>query len=525
MNYPLYPLSESGGLSRRSFLLGTSSLAAAAMWSTRTQGAVTRRPTFSDYPFSLGVASGDPSPDGMVLWTRLAPKPLEGGGMPDEAVELSWVVAEDEQMTRVAAKGTVVARPDWGHSAHVEVEGLRPDRWYWYQFRAGSELSPKGRTRTMPLAETLPDRLRFVFTSCQHYETGYYTAYEHMLREDLDLVVQLGDYIYEYAGIEDRVRFHPGSEIVSVEDYRNRYALYKSDKALQAMHAAVPWLVTWDDHEVDNNYAGAISEEKEVGRRQLLQRRANAYKAYYEHMPLRRSALPKGPNMKLYRKVPFGRLADFFVLDTRQYRTDQPCGDGKKPLCDEALDPSNTLLGGRQRKWLFDGLQRSDSQWNILAQQVMMARVDRLPGEAVGYSMDQWPSAEMERRRILKFMHDRKIRNPVVLTGDIHSNWANELIADFDELDSATVATEFVGTSISSGGNGTRYPGILDKLLAENPFVKFHNAERGYVSCEVSPQKWQSDYRTVEYVTRHGAPINTRASFVVESDRPQLNQV
>ncbi len=525
MDYPIYPISESGRVNRRSFILGTSSLAAAAMWSTRAVGAVKRQPTFSSYPFSLGVASGDPASDGVVLWTRLAPKPLEGGGMPDETVEVSWVVAEDEQMTRVARKGTTVARPDWGHSVHVEVEGLRPNRWYWYQFKSGSEVSPKGRTRTMPLADAMPNSLRFVFTSCQHYETGYYTAFEHMVREDLDLVVQLGDYIYEYAGIDDRVRRHTGLEIASVEDYRNRYALYKSDPALQTMHAAAPWLVTWDDHEVDNNYANAISEEKDVQQKDFLQRRANAYKVYYESMPLRRSALPRGPNMKLYRNVPFGRLADFFVLDTRQYRTDQPCGEGKKPLCDEAMDPSNTLLGKRQRNWLFNGLQRSETEWNILAQQVMMARVDRTAGPEIGYSMDQWPSAEMERRRILKFMHDREIRNPVVLTGDIHSNWANELIADFDELDSATVATEFVGTSISSGGDGPRNPNDLDELYSENPFVKFHNTERGYVSCQVSEKEWRTDYRTVEYVTRRGAPINTRASFVLENGRPKLNKV
>jgi alkaline phosphatase D len=445
--------------------------------------------------------------------------------MPAEPVEVSWQVSEDEQMTRIVRKGTTIASPYWAHSVHAEVEGLRPDRWYWYQFKAGGEVSPKGRTRTMPAKNSLPDKLRFAFASCQHYENGYYTAYEHMVREDLDLVVHLGDYIYEGKGNDDRVRRHLGPEIISLDDYRNRFALYKSDEALKNMHAAAPWLVTWDDHEVNNDYASDIPESKMVGPQNFLERRAAAYQAYYEHMPLRRNALPKGPDMEIFRHIPFGRLADFFVLDTRQYRTDQPCGNGRKPQCDEALDAKATLLGERQRSWLFNGLHDSTAQWNILAQQIMMARVDRVPGEAAGYSMDQWPGYEMDRRRVLKFFHDQKIRNPVVLTGDIHSNWANELIADFDQLNSRTIATEFVGTSISSSGDGTSAPANLDQLLSENPFVKFHNAERGYVRCSVSASEWRADYQTVAYVSRKGAPLTTRASFVVESGRPCLNQL
>jgi len=524
---PLYCISDSRRISRRSFILTTSSLAAAAVWSSRAFGAVSRNPRFSGYPFQLGVASGDPTPDGVVLWTRLAPKPLEDGGMPTEPVEVSWQVSDDEQMTKVIRKGTTIASPDWAHSVHVEVEGLRPDRWYWYQFKAGSEISPKGRTRTLPTKNSSPEKLRFAFASCQHYETGYYTAYEHMVRENLDLVLHLGDYIYEGGSRNNGVRRHLGPEIMSLADYRNRYALYKSDEALKSMHAAAPWLVTWDDHEVSNNYAGDISEKTAVSPEQFLKRRAAAYQAYYEHMPLRRASLPNGPDMKIFRRIPFGRLADFFVLDTRQYRTDQPCGDGRKPQCDEALDPKGTILGEHQRNWLFNGLRDSAAQWNVLAQQVMMARVARTGSErgaAAGYSMDQWPGYEMDRRRVLKFFHDQKIRNPVVLTGDIHKNWANELIADFDQLDSRTVATEFVGTSISSGGDGTDTPADLHQLLSENPFVKFHSAERGYVRCIVSPGEWRTDYQTVAYVSRKGAPLTNRATFVVESGRPRLNK-
>jgi alkaline phosphatase D len=241
-------------------------------------------------------------------------------------------------------------------------------------------------------------------------------------------------------------------------------------------------------------------------------------------MPLRRGSIPDGPDMRLYRRISFGRLAEFFVLDTRQYRTDQPCGDGNKPPCDAVYDPRATLLGGRQRDWLLGGLGTSPATWNVLAQQVMMARVDRAPGERVAYSMDQWPGYERERRQLLRSFDERRIANPVVLAGDIHSNWANDLIADFDDLDSRTVATEFVGTSITSGGDGARAPRDLDRLLAENPFVKFHNTQRGYVRCEVSPAGWRSDYQVVEYVSREAAPLVTRASFVIEAGKPGLTE-
>lgn len=523
MNSPLFPIAESQRMSRRSFVVATSSLAAAALFSSCATRPARRNPVFSDYPFQLGVASGDPTSSGVVLWTRLAPKPIEGGGMPMEPVEVSWQIAEDEQMTRVAGRGRVLAAPEWGHSVHVEVDGLRPDRWYWYQFKAGGEISPKGRTRTMPLTETLPDRLRFAFASCQHFETGYFTAYDHMLEEDLDLVLHLGDYIYEGAGRDKQVRRHVGPELDSLDDYRNRHAQYRTDRALQAMHAAAPWLVTWDDHEFDNNCAGTISEELHVTPESFLKRRARAYQAYYEHMPLRRSSIPRGPDMQLYRRVAFGRLADLFVLDTRQYRTDQPCDDGNKPPCDGVYDPNATLLGAEQKRWLLNGLATSPSKWNVLAQQVMMARVDRRPGEVVAYSMDQWPGYETERRELLKFFYDRKVSNPVVIAGDIHTNWANDLIADFGDMDSKVVGTEFVGTSITSGGDGARFPKDLDALLSENPFVKFHNAERGYVCCELSPGEWRTDYRVVEYVTRPGAGITTRKSFVIEDGHAGLN--
>ena len=523
---PLYRIPDfSRRLSRRSFVFSTMSLAAAARFSGWASGPVTRLPVFPAYPFQLGVASGDPAPDGVVLWTRLAPLPLEGGGMPAEPVEVSWQISEDESMGRVVQKGAVIASPDWGHSVHVEVSGLRPGRWYWYQFKAGGEVSPKGRTRTAPAEDSAPDRLRFAVASCQHYEAGHYTAYEHMAREDLDLVIHLGDYIYEGGSRDGQCRAHNSPEVRTLEEYRNRYALYKSDAALQRMHAQAPWLVTWDDHEVENNYAADIPQNPNAKRAAFLRRRAAAYQAYYEHLPLRKTSLPNGPDMKIFRAVPFGKLARFYVLDTRQYRTDQPCDDKVQPPCGQELDENGTLLGHPQREWLLEGLNASPSTWNVLAQQVMMARIDRQPGMEEAFSMDQWPGYEAERRRLLRHFRDFQTRNPVVLTGDIHTNWANELVTDFDApADRKTVAAEFVGCSISSSGNGAREPKYHAAIMSENPCLKFHNAERGYLSCEVRERLWRTDYKTVEYVDRQGSPLNTRASFALEPGHSELQR-
>jgi len=487
--------------------------------------AVKERPSFQAYPFQLGVASGDPSADGFVLWTRLAPEPLAGGGMPRESVWVYWQVAEDEAMTKIVASGKEIASPDWAHSVHVEVQGLKPDRWYWYQFKAGAEVSPPGRTRTLerpdrPANETSP--LKMTFASCQHFEAGFYTAYQHMLAESPDLVMHLGDYIYEGPSREGQVRKHNSAEIMTLDDYRNRHAQYKSDVSLQAMHAAAPWVVTWDDHEVDNNYAGEIPEEKgPMSREGFLARRAAAYQAYYEHMPLRAACVPKGPGMQLYRSVRHGGLVNFHVLDTRQFRTDQPNQDRPGPA---SLDPEATMLGKVQRDWLLGELQNTSATWNVLAQQVMMARVDRARGPEERCSMDQWPGYEFERQALLRAFHELHVPNPVVLTGDIHTHWANELPMVPTQADTPVVATEFVCTSITSKGDGTAHPAGLEGMLSDNPFVKYHSDQRGYVSCLIENKSWRSDFRTVEHVSRPGSPLLTPASFVVENGRSALQK-
>lgn len=512
----MYVDMPSDELLRRTFLARTGqyfALTLAAPYATYAQAQVTTN------PFKLGVASGDPTPDGVVLWTRLAPDPLNGGGMPAAPAEVEWQVARDERMSDIVKKGRATAAPNLGHSVHVDVRGLEPSRWYWYRFKVGSHESIVGRTRTAAESRKPLSKLSFAFASCQHYETGFFTAYQHMAQEDLDLIIHLGDYIYEGSTQQNRPRAHNSAEINSLNDYRNRHALYKLDPDLQKAHALFPWIVTWDDHEVDNNYADDKAEDG-AARDQFLERRANAYQAYYEHMPLRRESLPRGSKMRLYRRLQFGDLAEFSVLDTRQYRTDQPCDDGTKPQCPAALLESATLLGSEQESWLLNNLKRSKVKWNVLAQQVMMAKVDRRAGPEQAYALDQWSGYEVERNRILKFLSEQRPSNPVVLTGDIHSNWVADLKVDFSDLKSPAVGTEFVGTSITSGGDGADTMPAVQAYLPENPHVRFYNNQRGYVRCTITPDRWQSDYRVLKAVSTRDQPISTRASFTVESGRP-----
>lgn len=486
-----------------------------------TEPFVSTPPKTIGYPFELGIASGDPLPDGVVLWTRLIP---QGETMPSESVEVKWEVSKDESFGNIVQKGTYVAEPEYAHSVHAEVEGLEPDQWYYYRFKMGEEVSPTGRTKTAPAPGASVDRLNFAFASCQSYPSGYYTAYDHLVNEDLDVVFFLGDYIYEGAGQGGIGRGHlPRKEVRMLNEYRIRYGQYKSDPFLQAAHAAFPWIVTLDDHEVKNNWGGEGPPYDNNG--QFMARRAVAFQAYYEHMPIRRSSIPDNVNMQLYRRFRYGSLVDFNVLDTRQFRTDIACGGGIHSECSERLDPSRTMLGDEQESWLFDGLRSSTADWNVLAQQVVMAQNDRKEGLEVALRMDTWDGYVATRDRLFDVLKENNIDNMVALTGDSHRNWVNDLKEDFNEPDSRTLGTEFLGTSITSGGNGTDFPSHAGMILEENPHFKFYNAQRGYVRCSITPDRWQTDFRVVPYVDTPGAPIQTRASFIVENGIPGAVQI
>lgn len=509
-----------GGISRRLFLAYAASLSAIPLLGRRTLAAV-HKPRFASDPFRVGIASGDPTAQGVVLWTRLAPRPLEpSGGMDPHNVEVLWEIAADESMRQVVRRGSVTATPQLAHSVHAEVENLEPDRWYWYRFRAGDAESPIGRTRTMPADDSISNELRFAFASCQNYESGLYTAYEHMAKDDLDLVLHLGDYIYEYGAKQDQVRRHVGEECKSLDDYRVRHSQYKSDPHLQAMHGRCPWMVTWDDHDVANDYASEHLKEDKTDPAKFLIRRAGAYQAYYEMMPLRPASLPRGPEMQLYRNASFGRLANLLMLDGRQYRSEQPNDDKASDINAACCSPNNTMLGKRQFGWVEDTLTHSTATWSVLAQQVVMSLVDVEPGPEREYPMDDWCGYVAERNKLMKFLGERRISNPIVLTGDNHSNWVNDLRTDNLRPESPVVGTEFVGTSISSGGNGDERRDRARELMAENPSVHFHNAERGYVRCTVTPKTWRTDFRTVPDISKPGVPMITRASYVVEAGTP-----
>jgi alkaline phosphatase D len=524
-------------LSRRSFLaIGSSALLCAAgsrLW--REAGAAEAG---EPEVFALGVASGDPTPSSAVLWTRLMGDPERGGEPPARDIAVHWEVAADPALQRVLRRGTALARAQSAHSVHVTAVGLAPDRWYWYRFRAGSAHSPIGRTRTLPPPESRPERLRFAFVSCQNLEEGYFTAYQNLLCEDLDFIVHLGDYVYEGAPHSRGPRRHQGGELHSLQDYRSRHAQYRRDPQLQAAHARFPFLCTWDDHEVENNFAGTISEANDIPERSPVsadvfsRRRANAYRAYYEHLPLAPAARPGLGGGRLFRSLRFGRLAELCLLDTRRYRSNQPCGGELDPLpplgddfsapCGGEQDPAATLTGPAQERWLLERLASSPVRWRAIAQQVMMARVDVSPGGELSLlNMDAWDGYAAARRRLLGFVREHRVQNVVVLTGDIHSSWVADLRADFDAPGSPVVATEFVGTSISSHFAEALIP-LVESALAHpsNAHVKFFDGRcRGYTRCEVREDVWRTDFRAVETVHAPSSAVRTLCSYAVHSGR------
>ncbi|MGH7719083.1 MAG: alkaline phosphatase D family protein [Gemmatimonadaceae bacterium] len=488
---------------------------------------VTGRPRLADDPFLLGVASGDPTPAGGVLWTRLAPRPLEPeGGMEGQRVVVSWEVAEDEGFRQIVKRGRATAAPELSYTLHVDVDGLAADRWYFYRFSAGDATSAVGRLRTTPAAGAASP-LRFAFASCQHYEQGLFTAYHHMAREELDLVAHLGDYIYEYGGMAGRVRRHAGLEIRTLDDYRRRYAQYKSDPLLREAHARCPWVVTWDDHEVDNNYAALVGENRMESEEQMHARRAAGYQAWWEHQPVRVPRARSWADLAITRTIDWGSLARFWILDTRQFRSDQACGDGIQPVpCGEWADSSRTLLGAAQERWLADGLRLTSARWQVLANQVMVAPFDARPGAETRLSMDNWSGYPAARDRLLGTVARRAPNRTVVLTGDIHSSWVNELRSSFSTPEAATVAAEFVGTSISSGGDGPTTGGesLSDPLRADNPHIRWQDARRGYVTCAVTPDTWRAEYRTVPFVTRPDAPVETASRWRLTRGQPGVER-
>ena len=509
-------------LSRRE-LLKLAASAGTSAFGARTSSPALRLQTIGRDPFSLGVASGEPSADGVVLWTRLAPEPLQGGGLPPARVDVGWEISADDRFRTIVRSGTAVARPELGHAVHVEADGLQPARDYYYRFHVPAAASPVGRTRTAPAPGAAVERLRFAVCGCSHYEAGYFTAFRHLAAENFDFVFHTGDYIYEgRSGASKGPRVHQGHEIYTLVDYRNRYAQYRTDPDLAAAHASAPFVVSWDDHEVDNDYAADIAEDGTPPELFLL-RRAAAYQAYFEHMPLRRASLPAGPSLRLYRQLQFGSLIDLSVLDTRQYRADQVCGGTWADACPEAADPARPFLGDEQERWLFANLERSRAAWTIIGQQVPLHPRDRravVP--AARLAVDKWDGYSASRDRLLARLRDANTLNPVVLSGDVHQHYASDLKIDFADPRSPVVGVEFTNSSITSGGDGTEVSADWDKVRGQNPHIKYHSNRRGYVACTATPSVMRADFRTVETVTVAGAPLVTAGTMVVEAGKRGL---
>ncbi len=469
-------------------------------------------------PFVLGVASGDPLTGSVVLWTRL----VAGAGealIGERAVAVVWEADDDP-----AAGGATWITTDESsaHSIHALIEGLDADRWYTYYFRSGGFTSTIGRTRTAPDDDSAVEQLIVGSASCQNYEHGFYAAHDDIAAAGLDLLVWLGDYIYEggpgVLGAEGTVRLHDMPEPTTLDEYRVRYTLYKRDPSLQAAHSACPWLVTWDDHEVDNNYAGSIAQEGV----DLTERRANAYQAWWEHTPTR-LAPPSSADFTIYRSQRWGTLVDLSLLDTRQYRSDQACNDVRlslDPPCPETFVAERTLLGADQETWLFERLGRQGAIWNVLAQQVIMSDAT-LNGAVLNF--DQWDGYPAERDRVLQHIVDIGLDNLVVLTGDIHFAAIGNLLAPAATGAPAGTArppigAEFVATSISSSGN---VPAAALPIVQSIPtIVDIELAHRGWVKHTVTPATWTADYRIVEDPMNPASPSSTYRSFVVDAGRP-----
>ena len=528
-------------LSRRRFI---GRAAAAAALAVAPLGRLAAQVRFSSYPFKLGVSCGDPAVDGFVLWTRLAPEPLEPEQLGQVGFEVDWEVAEDQAFSRVVTSGRALAVAHLAHSVHVEVTGLAPGSNYYYRFRVGRYESPVGRALTLPAAGETVSSLRYALASCAHLEQGFFASYRYMADDRPDLIVQLGDYIYEDGYGERRVRVFDRREAVTLADYRNRYAQYQLDPDLQAAHAACPWLVTWDDHEVDNDYAALTSEHEACGgapvRSAFARRRAAAYQAWYEHMPVRPSRLRAGAGVQVYGTVDWGRLVRFYLLDSRQYRSPQACareatftrcdsetgskllfigaGGGRligitDPDCKSELnDASRTMLGGEQEEWLDEALASSGATWNLLAQGTPFAPIFEGTKEAPLVYSDGWSAYPAAQQRLIDALVRHKVANPMVLTGDLHAFFVSEVRDGRDR----PVAIELVTSSIANNNTDKT------RVMPLNPHIHFHDGTHsGYVLCEATPGRTRADLVAIGDMRDPRTPRSVLASFEIAAGDPQ----
>ncbi|MEU0275047.1 alkaline phosphatase D family protein [Streptomyces sp. NPDC006307] len=500
--------------------------------------------------FHHGVASGDPLPDGVLLWTRVTPSPdaLPGSGKgPD--TEVRWEVAEDRAFAGVVARGTVTATAATDHTVKVDVRGLRQATAYYFRFTTGAAVSPVGRTRTAPAADAAAPGIRFGVVSCANWESGHFAAYRHLAdRADLDAVLHLGDYIYEYASggypaLEDVVRPHePRHEIVTLADYRLRHATYKTDAHLQALHAAHPLIAIWDDHEFANDtWSGGAQNHTPETEGAWAARVAAAKQAYFEWMPVRAST-----EGTVYRRLRFGKLADLHLLDLRSFRSQQAShGSG------QVDDPDRTIAGRAQLDWLKSGLAASDTAWRLVGTSVMVSPVAfgslpahllepiaellGLPKGGLAINVDQWDGYTDDRKELLSHLTDRSIRNTVFLTGDIHMAWANDVPVTAATYPlSRSAATEFVVTSVTSDNlddilrvaPGTVSVVAAGAIRAANRHVKWVDMDHhGFGVLDVTAERAQMDYYVLSDRTKPDASAAWTRSYLTRSGTQKVERV
>ena len=496
--------------SRRAFIAGAIALATAALAEAGPlAGRAAALPAGDLFP--LGVASGDPTDDGVVLWTRL----LAPGGdpLPVTDVPVDWEVATDAGFASVVASGTAPAVAALAHSVHVEVDGLASDAWFFYRFHADGRTSPVGRTRTFPGSGVMPSQVRFALASCQNFNVGYYTAHAAIAAvADLDLVVFVGDYVYEGGG-NSGVRPFVLPTATDVPTYRARYEHYKRDLDLQASHHRAPWVITMDDHEVANNVVGDLGPDgsqagNPAGIAAYRQRRADAFQVWYEHLPVRLPP-PGGADYQLHRVVEHSDLLRFFVLDGRQYRSAYATGDTTSLAVDLPARhaDSQTMLGLDQEAWLDGELAATDARWNVLAQQTVMTAMPVPVGPSIVFNYDQWDGYTAARRRLVQALVDHEVLNPMVVTGDIHLAGMSALRLDFDDPASPDVGHEVVGTSISSTVNPAYLP-LLQGALDAAPWIRYGKATaRGYALITVTPTQWTTEFVNVDALVPQSAPV------------------
>jgi alkaline phosphatase D len=498
----------------------------AALLAAGAAPAFLRHARAADRPrFALGVASGSPTAASLVLWTRLT-----GDDLPPE-VRVTWELAEDEGFRVIAARGSETARADDAHGVHAEPAGLAPDRAYWYRFRALGQTSAVGRTRTAPAPDALVQRLHFAIASCQRFDHGHYAAWRDAAAQDLDLVLFLGDYIYEYAPRAFdpfAPRAHEGGEARTLAQYRARYALYKSDPLLQAAHAACPWIVIWDDHEVENDYAGAQSATLA---RDFAARRAAAYQAWWEHMPVPQALRPRDGALRLNGRLDWGLLARLQWIDGRQHRDAQACpqrGRGGSNVvrvadCPALADPARTLLGLAQERWLAEGWSL-ERPWNLLAQQTLMSRFHfEDPAWSGGrLRTDGWDGYPAARARLLGVLAERRVPGAVVLGGDLHSHFVADLHADVDDPRSPLVASEFCTSSISSNGRSQTLMGLARAI---NPHLRYARSDqRGTMCFTLTPDRLEADLRAVHDARDPASAVSSAARFAVAARQPGVQR-